>query len=231
MSCVKCNKKHCLVASIFTKTSDFHTHTTCQNITAGTMLSFDILEPSYPLIILEDGVGVLYKNQTILSLNKKFFFHTSKNYQLYALTDMRICSISKDFYFHYLKQQVKFKYLLSSALSRHLDQLENRLLLFNQLSLSEQILHTLASLFSELGNEIPLSVKFLAEYCFTSKEEVSRQLKELREQNIIKINRKSIILLKKKDFQHYLSLHPSLRNINKENNFNHIISYFNDVFL
>ncbi len=224
--CIKCSKHQCLVANIFSETKEFHQHTTCQNIKAGTMLSFDMLEKTYPLIILEDGVGVLYKNQSILSINKKFFFHTSKSYQLYALTDMRICNISEDFYLFYLKQHIKFKYLLSSALSQHLDQLENRLLLFNQLSLPERILHTLSSLFSELGNEIPVSVKFLSEYCFTSKEEVSRHLKELREKNILIIKRKSIKLLNKQEFNNYLLLYPTLKNIPPDNDFNHIVSYF-----
>lgn len=187
--------------------------TTTKNYSPGEVICF-FDEDDNRLGILESGnAGVIHSlpngAQTILEhltegslFGQLFYFYTSKeNITVEASTDCTVCFID---YEHIIKRCSRacphHSQLIHNILCMMSDKTQSiceRLEVLSRRSIRERLISYFEILSSQAGSntfEIPFTMSALADYLSVDRSAMSRELKKMREEGLLKIDRRKITL-------------------------------------
>jgi CRP-like cAMP-binding protein len=234
--CKICLSNNCFLSNIISKNlhTEFKQNITCLNFSTGEKVPFSNFKGDFGLLIIENGLAYLAIDNTftpnnkevIISIHSKSLLQLNNNITITFLEDSKICLISNPFYNSQYNNNSLFRDFIHNALTTSLNTIETKNSLFNILSAQEKLILSIYKISNEIGYSLPFGIIFLSKYCSISKEEVSRSLKALRDQEIIEISKNKISVINYEKLKAYFNSFPTLRNLNNNIDFNHLVKHF-----
>ncbi|MGI6702757.1 MAG: Crp/Fnr family transcriptional regulator [Clostridia bacterium] len=161
-------------------------------VLAGKLVSYSLAQNGSESIMFEFNSRSLIAANLIFGDNNRYPFniYSTTDCHLLHLTKSAVCELLKDYSF--VMQFVR-------SLSQNSQGMNRKIVMFTQKSLRENVLDYIAALSIEQQSDtvtLPLTKKQLADYFGVQRPSLFRVLKELKDEGLIEVNNREIILHK-----------------------------------
>lgn len=182
--------------SHYTKNTTVHSQgekcTMLDLVLSGSLVAYSLAQNGSESVMFE------FKSRSIIAGNLLFGDNNLYPLNIYSMTDCRLLHFKKSAVCKLL-EDYNFVMQFIQSLSQNSQGMNRKIVMFSQKSLRENILDYLAALSIEQQSDIvtlPLTKKQLADYFGVQRPSLFRALKELKDEGLIDVNNRKIIIRK-----------------------------------
>jgi len=161
-------------------------------VLSGSLVAYSLAQNGSESVIFE------FKSSSIIAANLLFGDNNRYPLNIYCMTDCRLLHLKKSAVCKLLKDY-NFVMRYIQSLSQNSQGMNRKIVMFSQKSLRKNILDYLSALSIEQQSDtvtLPLTKKQLADYFSVQRPSLFRALKELKDEGLIEVNNRKILILK-----------------------------------
>lgn len=189
-------EKHEIYEKHYKKNTTIHSRgescTMMDVVLSGELISYSLAQNGSENVIFE------FKNKSLIATNLIFGDDSCYPFNIYCKSDSHLLHITKVAICELLRDY-SFAMQYVRALSQNSQVMNQKISMFTQKSLRENILDYLATLSIEQQSDtviLPLTKKQLADYFGVQRPSLFRALKKLKDEGVIDVDNRKIIILK-----------------------------------